>query len=132
WNVARMSSVDLGGRKLACVTVRGSQISGGSVVDVVGTTTVVLVVPGVVVVVGTVGDGVMVVVVVARHVPAVAVRVPLTAAGAGAGAMSQGEKLTVDGTASWTSWPIPLGLFVTLNGPQGSFHQLHVASSMPE
>src|SRR5262249_23513900 len=37
-NVARMGIVDLGGRKLACVTVRGSQISGGSVVDVDGTT----------------------------------------------------------------------------------------------
>src|SRR5262249_12586289 len=65
-NVARTNTVDLEGRKLARVTVRGSQISGGSVVDVDGTTVVLVVVvaSGVVVVVGTIGDGIVVVVVV--------------------------------------------------------------------
>src|SRR5262249_6988163 len=115
-NVAWTRSLDLAGRKLDCVTVRGSQGSGGSVVVGDGATMVVVVVvgvvvgvgvTGVVVVVGTVEGGVVVVVVVARHVSAVPVQVPVPDSGAGPGAMSQGMKFTFDGTPSLTSSPGP-------------------------
>src|SRR5262245_30341850 len=123
-----MDAVDLRGRHLDCQTDRGSSASAYRAGDVCTTTVVVargavVGVHGVLVVVGRVEGGVVVVVVVvgARHVPTVPVQAPVRDAGGGPGAMSHGEKRTVDGTASWTSSPMPVGWFVTLNGPQGSF-----------
>src|SRR5262249_43459712 len=60
------------------------------------------------------------------------VHVPGPDKGAGEGAMSQGVKSASPGApASSTSWPIPSGLPATWNGPQGSSHQLHSASTGP-